>query len=149
MGIERASEILITALTMTLVILSRLFAGSDVKTINTVQLHSMIVDNAYEIEGGRKQRFIVIDARTRKEYVADHIFSAISIPERDFEKLLRLLPEEKTVLLVVYGNVKGEESGKWAAKASVAGYMNVIIYTDGFLIWKKNKMPVASLNNGI
>jgi rhodanese-related sulfurtransferase len=152
MGIEKISETLVKALIITLVVLSQSFAGADVvsKTIDTVQLHSMIVDNAYEIEGGRKKQFTVIDARTEKEYDKDHIFSAINIPEKDFEKSINLLPQDKSVLLVVYGNdTKGEESCRWAGKAAAAGYLNILIYADGFQVWKKNKMPVAPLNNGI
>jgi rhodanese-related sulfurtransferase len=64
----------------------------------------MIVDNAYEIERGREKRFTVIDTRTKKEYDAAHIFSAISIPEKDFEKSMTLLPQDKSVILVVYCN---------------------------------------------
>ncbi|MGD0886800.1 MAG: rhodanese-like domain-containing protein [Thermodesulfovibrionales bacterium] len=152
MGIEKIFETLFAALIITSVVLSQSFAGTDVinKTIDTIQLHSMIVDNAYEIEGGRKKQFTVIDARTEEEYDEGHIFSAINIPEKDFEKSINLLPQDKNVLLVVYCNdTKGEESYQWATKAAAAGYLHLVIYADGFQVWKKNKMPVAPLNNGI
>jgi rhodanese-related sulfurtransferase len=123
---------------------SRSFADLDIKTIDTVKLHSMVVNNAYELEGGREKQFTVIDARTKKEYDEAHIFSSISIPENDFEKSMNLLPQDKGVLLIVYSNdTKSDLSQKWARKAAAAGYFNIVIYKEGFLIWKENKMPIA------
>ena len=125
-------------------LVSTSWAESDFKTIGTVQLHSMVVDNAFRIEGGREQHFTIIDARTKEEYDEAHIFSAMSIPEKDVEKTIALLPKGKDVLLVVYGDDrKFETSSRWAGKAAVAGYMNVTIYAEGFSVWKKNKMPIA------
>jgi len=121
-------------------------AESDLKTIDTAQLHSMIVDNAYRLEGGREINFTVIDARTKKEYDESHIFSAISIPENGFEQSMNLLPKDKGMLIVVYGNdTNTNMSKKWAGKARSAGYANISIYSEGFLVWKKNKMPIAPI----
>lgn len=124
------------------------FAGPDFKTIDTVQLHSMVVDNAYRMEGGRELRFTVIDARTKKEYDEDHIISAISIPENGFEKSMDLLPKDKGMPLVVYGNGATSETGrKWAGKAASQGYTNLFIYLEGFPVWKEKHMPIASLRD--
>lgn len=131
-------------------IVSSSFAAPDFKTIDTVQLHSMVVDNAYRMEGGRKLPFMIIDARKKKEYDADHILSAIAIPENDFEKSMELLPKDKSTPLVVYCN--GTQSGisrKWAVKAASDGYVNLFIYGEGFPVWKEKKMPVAPLRNGL
>ncbi len=122
-------------------------AGLNFKTIDTDKLHSMIVNNAYEIEAGRAKQFTVIDARTKKEYDEAHIFSSINIPEVDFERSIKLIPHDKEMLLIVYCNgTKGEASQKWAEKAAAAGYVNIVIYKEGFQIWKKNKMPTAPLS---
>ena len=121
-------------------------AGPDFKTIDTAQLHSLVMDNAYRLEGGRPQPFTIVDTRTREEYDEAHVLSAISIPVRDFETSIDLLPKGKNAFLVVYGNgPQFETSGKWAEKASAAGYANIVIYSEGFPVWKKNKMPVAPL----
>ncbi len=126
--------------------LLRILAGPDFKTIDTAQLHSMIVDNAYKIEGGREKQFTVIDARTKEEYDEAHIFSSISIPENAFEKSINLLPKNRRILIVVYCNDKKlETSRKWADRAASAGYTNLFIYSDGFPVWKEKKMPVAPL----
>ena len=141
---------LIALAVMTIVSVSNSLAGSDFKTIDTAQLHSMIVDNAYRLEGGREKQFTVIDARTKEEYDEAHIFSAISIPENDFEKSIHLLPKDKGMLLGVYCNTaKFETCGKWAGKAASAGYTNLSIYSEGFLVWKEKKMPIAPLRNGL
>lgn len=124
-------------------------AGAGVTTIDTARLHSMVMDNAYRLEGGRGIRFPVIDARTKKEYGEAHIFSAISIPEGDFERSRVLLPKDKTVLLTVYCDGGGPGTcRKWADKAAAAGYANLVIYSEGFSAWKENHMPVAPLTGG-
>ncbi len=108
----------------------------------------MIVDNAYRIEGGREEYFTVIDTRTKVEYDEAHIFSAISIPENDFDKSSYLLPKDKSMLIVVYCNDREIETvKKWADKAADAGYINIAIYSEGFQVWKTNKMPIAPLLN--
>ncbi len=122
-------------------------AGLDFKTIDTDKLHSMVVNNAYEIEAGRAKQFMVIDARTKKEYDEAHIFSSINIPEADFERSINLIPHNKEILLIVYSNdTKSKASRKWAEKAAAAGYLNIVIYKEGLQIWKKNKMPIAPLS---
>jgi len=126
---------------------SRSFADLDIKSIDTVKLHALVVNNAYELEAGRERQFTVIDARTKKEYDEAHIFSSISIPEDNFETSMHLLPQDKRVLLIVYCNdAKSDISKKWAEKAAAAGYVNIAIYKAGFLIWKESKMPIAMLN---
>jgi rhodanese-related sulfurtransferase len=141
-----ASQTLFVLFAITIVFVSKSFAGSDCKSIDTAQLHSMIVDNAYRLEGGREKQFTVIDARTKEEYNEAHIFSAISIPEKDFEKFMTLLPKDKSVQLVVYCNdIKFGASLKWASKAAVHGYTNIVIYSEGFSAWTAQHMPTAPL----
>jgi len=122
------------------------WAGSEVMTIDTVRLHSMIVDNAYRIEAGREKQFMVIDARTKGEYDETHVFSAISIPVKDFEKSVNLLPRDKGILIVVYDNgINSGTSVQWVVKATTAGYTNIVIYSEGFPVWKQKHMPIAPL----
>lgn len=114
--------------------------------IDTDLLHSMVVVNAKRTEAGQKMKFMIIDARSPEEYKEAHVFGAISIPEKDFEKSLRLLPEDKSALMVVYCNDRNcVQSRKWAAKAAAAGYSNVVVYSDGFPYWKDKNMPVTAL----
>ncbi len=143
---EIASKTLFALLIFAFVFVSTSFARPDFKSINTAQLHAMIVDNAYELEGARQKQFMVVDVRAKEEYREAHIFSSISIPENDFERSKNLLPQDKGALLIVYcDNAKSDLSNKWANKAAAAGYLNVVIYTEGFQMWKKNYMPIAPL----
>lgn len=123
------------------------FAAPDFKMIDTAQLHSMIVDNAYRLEGGQEKHFTVIDARTKEEYSEAHIFSAISIPEKDFEQFMTLLPKDKSMQLVVYCNdINFGRSAKWARKAAAHGYTNILIHSARFSVWKSQHMPTAPLD---
>jgi rhodanese-related sulfurtransferase len=144
---KMVSKILFVFSLFVFLFVSKSFAANDYKMIDTSQLRSMIVDNAYRLEGGRKQQFTVIDARTKEEYNESHICSAISIPEKDFEEFMPLLPKDKSLQLVVYCNdTKFGTSTKWANKAAAHGYINVVIYSDGFSAWKAQHMPTAPLD---
>ncbi len=141
-------KVVMVLLAFSVAIGSESLAENNFKMIDTIRLHSMVVDNAYKLEGGRKKEFTIIDTRTKEEFSESHIFSAISIPEKDFEKLMDLLPQDKSTVLVVYCNgMKSETSRTWVGKATTAGYRNILIYSEGFSIWKEQKMPIASLKN--
>ncbi len=135
-------------LVLTFILALRSMAGPEFKTIDTAGLHALVVDNAYSLEGGRGKHFTVIDARPKEEYDKSHIFSAISIPTGDFEKMIDLLPKNKEAQLVVYTDVTKVETSTWAEKARSAGYGNIVIYSEGFPAWKKKNMPVISLKSG-
>ncbi len=112
-------------------------------TIDTSLLHSMVVENTHRLEAGRKMKFLIVDVRTVEEYNESHVLGAISIPEKDFDKMQKLLPEDKNTLMVVYCTAQCVRSRRWATKAAAAGYSNVVIYSDGFPHWKEQHMPVA------
>ncbi len=140
----RKVHLLLVVLFCSLAVAASSFSLSGIKTIETAELHSMIVDNAFMLEKGREQRFIVIDARAKKEFDKAHIFSAVSIPAEDLEKSMKLLPKDKGRLLIVYSNnPKCDKSRKWAERAAAAGYRNVAVYLEGFTAWKGKKMPVV------
>ena len=120
------------------------FSSPGDQMIDTSLLHSMVVENAYRMEAGRKMKFMIVDARTHEEYNEAHVFGAVSIPEKDFEKSIRSLPKDRNTLMVVYCNDKKcIRSRKWAAKAAAAGYSNIVVYSDGFPHWKERHMPIA------
>lgn len=146
---DNKNSILITIFVIMTIVSSMFFttssAGSDIKAINTDELHTLIVDNAYQVEAGREKHFTIIDARTKEEYSKSHIFSAINIPLSSFNSSPSKLPSDKNALIVVYCNdAKHETSIAWAGKAITAGYTNLTIYADGFMKWKSTKMPVVN-----
>ncbi len=145
-GNRRLKNTSLTFFIYAFALISTSYAGSDYKMTDTARLHSMVLDNAYELEGGRNGPFMVIDARTKEEYDEAHVLSAINIPEKNFEKSTSLLPTDKGALMVVYCN--SMESGtcrEWAYKAKNTGYTNILIYSEGFQFWKGKNMPVAPL----
>ncbi len=143
---KTASKAVFNLLILSALVVSTPFAGPAFKTINTDQLHSRIMDNAYRLEGGRAKAFTIADARPHKDYERDHIFSAISSPEEDFERTMSSLPKDKGAEVVVYCN-DGDSgtSVKWVGKAAAHGYTNIIVYAEGFSTWKRQHMPTASL----
>jgi rhodanese-related sulfurtransferase len=121
-------------------------AGDDFRTTDTKRLHSMIVDNAYSLEGGRGLKFIIVDVRTKEEFDKAHIASAMNVPVKEFANLLTLLPKDKGTLIILYGNDSDlDTSRRWAGKAEAAGYTNIVIYSDTFAIWQQNHMPTSPL----
>ncbi|MDA8171419.1 MAG: rhodanese-like domain-containing protein [Nitrospiraceae bacterium] len=149
MNTKKTITIFMAFLIFILVVATKSFAGCDFKAIDTARLHSMVVDNAHQMEAGQAIKFTVIDARPKKEYCKAHILSAVSVPEANFDKSKALLPKDKNAPLVVYCNdgVK-TECKKWAKKAEAAGYSNIAIYSEGFKVWKNKKMPIAPLGEG-
>src|SRR5512142_1689330 len=120
------------------------FSADDFRTIDTKQLHAMVVDNAYSLEGGRGLKFIIVDFRTKEEFDKAHIASAINVPERELEKFSTLLPGDKGALIVLYGNDGSlDTSRKWAGKAEAAGYTDIIIYSGTLEMWRQNHLPTA------
>ncbi|MBI5141893.1 MAG: sulfurtransferase [Nitrospirae bacterium] len=127
--------------------LSRLFAimvvlaltvisasAADFRVIDTAQLKEMTDSN---------QKFMLVDARTKEEYDEAHIKNAVSLPEKEFEKMAGLLPADKSALIVMYCNgVKCGKSKKLAAKAAAAGFTNIILYGEGFPVWEEKGMPI-------
>jgi rhodanese-related sulfurtransferase len=149
-GVTREKKVMQTLLILTVLVClstSTSVAAADFKTIDTAQLHSMVVDNAYRIEGGHEKQFTVIDVRSKEEYDKAHIFSAVSIPGRDFEASEDLLPKNKDALLAVYCDGMKSASIKWAYRAAAAGYTNIVIYSEGFTVWKEKQLPVAPFSN--
>ncbi len=112
-----------------------LAADAELKIITTDQLKSMIDE---------KKDFMLIDARTSGEYQEAHIVGAVSIPENVLEKSVALLPADKNRQLVFYCNgVKCGKSTKAAKKAVTMGYLNILIYGEGFPVWEEKGLKIV------
>jgi rhodanese-related sulfurtransferase len=93
----------------------------------------------------KKKKFMLIDARTKEEYQEAHIVGAISIPEKNFDDSQALLPKDKNNQLVLYCNgVKCGKSKKAAKKAEAMGYMNILIYGEGFPVWEEKGLKITA-----
>ncbi len=84
-------------------------------------------------------KVVIIDSRPKKrKYDKAHIPGAISIFDKDFDKLKDQLPEDKATPLYFYcGGLKCKLSPNSAQKAIKLGYTKVYIVPGGYPAWKK------------
>jgi rhodanese-related sulfurtransferase len=89
---------------------------------------------------------VVVDSRPKKrKYDKGHIPGAISIPDREFEKMSSLLPADKATPLYFYcGGYKCKLSPNSAAKAMKLGYTSVSLVPEGYPGWKKMVAAAAA-----
>lgn len=119
-----------------LIMLASTSVAADFRIVDTTQLKAML---------DKKQEFTLIDARTKEEFDEAHIVKAVNIQEKTFEQSVSVLPADKNALLVLYCNgVKCGKSKKVAAIAEAAGYLNIMIYGEGFPVWEEKGMPIAA-----
>lgn len=111
-------------------------ADVEHKAVSTEELKSMLDE---------KKDLVLIDTRTKEEYQEAHIQGALGIPEKSFEGSATLLPPDKNALLVLYCNgVKCGKSKKAAKKAEAMGYMNILIYAEGFPVWEEKGHKIVA-----
>lgn len=109
---------------------------AEIRTVSTDVLRDMV----YE-----RKNFMLIDARTHLEYQEAHIVGAVHMTEKDFPDAASRLPADKGALLVFYCNgVKCGKSKKTATKAKEAGYLNVMVYVEGFPVWEEKGYPIVT-----
>lgn len=93
--------------------------------IKTAELQRML--------DSKSDKFLIIDARNPEEYKDVHIPGAVNIPEKKFEKYVKLLPEDQTSTLIFYCNA-GNRSYKAYRKLMKLGYKK--FYQALFADWK-------------
>lgn len=82
---------------------------------------------------------VIVDSRPDRKYASGNIAPAISIPDRKFDKMVDMLPADKSQLLIFYcGGVKCPLSHKSAFKAEKLGYTNIKVYAAGYPDWVNN-----------
>ena len=105
--------------------------------------YSKIVDIDYVKQYAvipKRNDVMIIDSRpTARKYDKGHIPGAISIPDSQFSAKTKLLPKDKSMLLVFYcGGEKCKLSHKSAYKAEKLGYSNIGVYAAGYPDWIKS-----------
>jgi rhodanese-related sulfurtransferase len=85
-----------------------------------------------------KKGVMIIDSRpAKRQYDPGHIPGAVNIPDSQFDKLVGMLPEDKSTLLVFYcGGLQCMLSHNSAFKAEKLGYSNIKVYPAGMPEWK-------------
>jgi rhodanese-related sulfurtransferase len=111
-------------------------AEKEFRVIATAELKAMMDE---------KKSVVLVDTRTPEEFQEAHIKGAVSIPEKNFESQLSLLPADKNALIVLYCNgVKCGKSKKAAKKADAVGYANLAIYAEGFPVWEEKGHAIVA-----
>lgn len=112
------------------------FARCCYPTISTDELKSLF---------DKKEKFVLIDARTEPEYAESHIVRAINIPDKKLDKNIALLPQDKSLPLIIYCNgVKCGKSKRLAQKLEPLGFNNIRIYLEGIPVWEEKNLPLVT-----
>jgi rhodanese-related sulfurtransferase len=113
---------------------SQVSAAQKYEIVSTDQLKAMF---------DKKQKFVLIDARSKQEYKNAHIVKAINIPDKKLQENMSLLPIDKNTLLIVYCNgVKCGKSMRLAQQLEPLGYKNIMIYSEGIPVWEERNLPI-------
>jgi rhodanese-related sulfurtransferase len=87
----------------------------------------------------KRDDVMIVDSRPMaRKYDIGHIPTAVSIPDRKFDEMAGMLPEDKSMQLIFYcGGLKCALSHKSAFKAEKLGYTNIKVYAAGYPDWIK------------
>ncbi|MBP7230372.1 MAG: hypothetical protein KBA28_00440 [Syntrophaceae bacterium] len=114
----------------------QVFAQKTYPTISTEELKTLL---------DKKEKIILIDSRTKPEYVESHIVTSVNIPDKKLQENLNLLPVDKNTLLVIYCNgVKCGKSKRLAQQLEPMGYANIRIYLEGIPVWEEKNLPLVT-----
>ena len=87
----------------------------------------------------RDDVMIVDSSPTARMYDVGHVPTAVSIPDRKFDDMAGMLPQDKSMQLIFYcGGLKCALSHNSAFKAEKLGYSNIKVYAAGYPDWIKN-----------
>lgn len=130
---------LILAIALTLICIAavpQVFAQKSNPLVSTDELKSMM---------NKKDKFVLIDSRTKPEYAESHIVTAINIPDKKLQENLALLPADKNSLLVIYCNgFKCGKSKRLAQQLEPMGYTNIRVYMEGIPVWEEKNLPLVT-----
>lgn len=88
---------------------------------------------------GANKNIYLLDVRTPQEYSQGRIAGSVLIPIGEFERRVREVPKNKTI--VVYCAV-GSRSKPVAGFLARQGYREVYNVTDGIVGWYRNGFPI-------
>jgi len=88
--------------------------------------------------------FVLVDARTRVEFEAEHIPGAINCPAEQVEQRLATLVTDKTREVVFYCNGPDCTKSHKAGRSAIAsGFARSVVYDEGLPAWKAAGRPVT------
>ncbi len=78
----------------------------------------------------------VVDVRTPQEYAIAHIPGSLHIYEKDLDKLMQLLPDQKAGLVIYCNGPYCHKAKRVAAQLLKKGYTNIKSYELGLPVWR-------------
>ncbi len=135
---------MIRLLPILLLLVSNGYAQTSDALVDTERLHSMVVDNGYNLEAGKQAQFTIIDIRPSEGYHQGHIAGAINMPAQDFHVSSPSLPPDRRSTIVLYGDQTDlEASLTCRTKLIQSGFTNVFVYSKAFSVWKELHLPIV------
>jgi len=78
----------------------------------------------------------VVDVRTPQEYAIAHIPGSLHIYEKDLDKLMQLLPDQKAGMVIYCNGPYCHKVKRVAAQLFKKGYTNIKRYQSGMPVWR-------------
>ena len=89
---------------------------------------------------------LFLDARPEKLYKKGTIFGSLNLPVKKYKRLKKFLPINKNAKIVTFCNgIKCELSHNLAELLVKDGYKKVMVFSQGYPVWKENRLPLMSL----
>ena len=88
---------------------------------------------------------VFVDARSNEEYLAGHVYGAVSFPLSSYEEIIAAFIGQhplSTALIVYCSGRECEDSHMLASLLFEEGYQNVRVMVDGFPLWQSKGFPV-------
>jgi rhodanese-related sulfurtransferase len=91
---------------------------------------------------------LILDVRTRDEYLTGHINNSHLIPHLEIESNQHKIPQNKSSPLLVYCR-SGRRSSIASETLVELNYTQVFNMHEGFIVWKQVKYPFISSNDNL
>ncbi len=111
-----------------------LFGAAELKTIEVDEVKSYF----------DKKSALFLDARPLKLFQAGTITGSMYMDYKEYDKLKKFLPADKSVKIISFCNgIKCEHSDHLAELLQKDGYKNVVVYKGGYPEWSEKKYPTS------
>jgi rhodanese-related sulfurtransferase len=114
------------------------------KTDSTVEAEFTLYVSIDELkrEMDRGADLILLDARSRPDYLFDHITGAISMPFYEVDERFTELPKDKWV--IAYCACPRAEAENAVGVLKTKGFHKVAVMYDGYFEWRDRGFPITS-----
>ena len=90
--------------------------------------------------------FIILDVRPESDYALHHINQALSLPFYQSDACIEALPRDRWI--IAYCGCPHHQSLNFVHKLKKLGFTKVKALYEGYIVWREQGHPTASLNKG-